>query len=97
MTAYILPGMGADSSMYGKAFLNLETVRYLNWPNYNNEQSIPEVSKRIIEDYKIQPNDIVGGSSLAASYLLRCTILPRNKDGDLYDRSPLWLHGVKIN
>ncbi len=64
MTTYILPGMGADSSMYGEAFRSLDKVKYLDWPIYQNEQSISEISKRIIEEHHIQPTDIIGGSSL---------------------------------
>ena len=56
--------MGADSSMYGEEFRDLEAVKYVNWPKYDNEQTISEVSKRVIKENHIQPNDIVGGSSL---------------------------------
>ena len=64
MATYILPGMGADSSMYGEAFRKLEGVKYINWPSYNNEHSISEVAKRIIQEVKIQAQDTIGGSSL---------------------------------
>ena len=50
--------------MYGVAFRNLSAVKYVNWPTYNNEQSISEVSERIIKENRIQSFDIVGGSSL---------------------------------
>lgn len=56
--------MGADSSMYGEAFRKLEGVKYIEWPRYKNEQTISELSRRIIKENSIQPNDIVGGSSL---------------------------------
>lgn len=56
--------MGADSSMYGEKFRNLSGVKYVNWPAYNNEQTITEISGRIIKENGIQPDDIVGGSSL---------------------------------
>lgn len=56
--------MGADASMYGEAFRDLNAIRYVNWPEYDNEQSIPEMAERSIRKYGIQPDDIVGGSSL---------------------------------
>ena len=56
--------MGADSLMYGEAFRKLDSTKYLDWPDYQNEQSISEVSERIINENNIQSNDVVGGSSL---------------------------------
>lgn len=64
MTSYILPGMGADSLMYGTAFRKLDGVKYLDWPLYKNEKSISEIASRIITENNIQSSDIVGGSSL---------------------------------
>ena len=64
LATYILPGMGADSSMYGEASRKLEGVKYINWPSYNNEHSISEVAKWIIQEVKIQAQDTIGGSSL---------------------------------
>lgn len=64
MTTYILPGMGADSSMYGEAFRKLAGIKYVDWPRNNNEQTISQISKRIIKENNIQLNDTVGGSSL---------------------------------
>ncbi len=56
--------MGADSSMYGETFQGIKDIKYVDWPIYNNETTISEVSKRVIKEYSIQDNDIVGGSSL---------------------------------
>jgi hypothetical protein len=56
--------MGADSSMYGPAFKKLKDIQYLDWPTYNNEKSIKDISIRIINEYNIDSSDIVGGSSL---------------------------------
>ena len=56
--------MGADATMYGPAFKNVQDVQYLDWPTYNNEKSIKDISIRIIHEYNIQSSDIVGGSSL---------------------------------
>lgn len=56
--------MGADPSMYGEPFRNLGGIKYVHWPVYEKEQTISEVSERIIKENSIQSNDIVGGSSL---------------------------------
>jgi pimeloyl-ACP methyl ester carboxylesterase len=64
LTTYILPGIGADATMYGPAFKKLKDVQYLDWPSYNNEKSIKDISLRIINEYTIHASDIVGGSSL---------------------------------
>jgi hypothetical protein len=64
VTTYILPGMGADATMYGPAFRTLKNVQYLDWPIYDNEKSIKDISLRIINEYNIRASDIVGGSSL---------------------------------
>jgi hypothetical protein len=56
--------MGADATMYGPAFKKLKDVQYLDWPAYNNEKSIKDISIRIINEYNIHASDIVGGSSL---------------------------------
>jgi pimeloyl-ACP methyl ester carboxylesterase len=50
--------------MYGPVFKNLKNVHYLDWPTYNNEKSIKDISIRIINEYNIDSSDIVGGSSL---------------------------------
>jgi pimeloyl-ACP methyl ester carboxylesterase len=64
MTTYILPGMGADATMYGSAFRTLKDVRYADWPHYDNEKSIKDVALKLIDQYTINSSDIVGGSSL---------------------------------
>ena len=50
--------------MYGPAFKKLKDIQYLDWPTYNNEKSIKDISIRIINEYNIDSSDIVGGSSL---------------------------------
>ena len=62
---YLLPGMGANSSMY--QLLREEVkfkITYLNWPKYSRERTFAEVAKRIIEENDIRDGDIVRGSSL---------------------------------
>ena len=61
----ILPGMGADSGMYPRAhYRHLPWVDFVNWPSYNGEKTIEAVARRVIDEYHITANTIVGGSSL---------------------------------
>jgi hypothetical protein len=66
LTTYILPGMGADVTMYGPEFKKLQGVQYLDWPVYNNEKTIEDISLKIIREHNITSSDIVGGSSLGS-------------------------------
>jgi pimeloyl-ACP methyl ester carboxylesterase len=62
---YLLPGMGADSSMYD--LLRKEVpfeINYIDWPRYRGEKTFAEVAKRIVGEKDIKDGDIVGGSSL---------------------------------
>ncbi len=60
---YLLPGMGANRKMYG-AWNQSSSYRFLDWPEFNGESSLRAVAEKIIENYDIGPDDIVGGSSL---------------------------------
>ena len=64
MNFYLLPGMGADSSMYGAEFRKIDQLTLLDWPEYANEKSLSEIAKKVIRLYRIRDGDIVGGSSL---------------------------------
>lgn len=61
---FLLPGMGADSTMYGSEFKKIDKLILINWPEYEYENSLANLAKKIIRLYQIQEGDIVGGSSL---------------------------------
>jgi len=61
---YLLPGMGADSSMYGAEFRKIDGLTLVDWPEYANEKTLSEVAEKVIRKYQIREGDIVGGSSL---------------------------------
>lgn len=61
---YIFPGMGADSRMYSGPWLEVSDTKYLDWPQYQNENTIKEVADRVIHIHSISQFDIVAGSSL---------------------------------
>ena len=61
----MLPGMGADSSMYpAKYYDQLTEVNFIDWPEYSGEKSIEEVAEKIIEIHRPENDKIIGGSSL---------------------------------
>jgi surfactin synthase thioesterase subunit len=69
----ILPGMGADSRMYNHhAYERLVNIRFLNWPTYQGETSIPQLASRIITEYSLEGDAIIGGSSLGG--MVACEI-----------------------
>ncbi len=62
---YLLPGMGANSSMYDALRCEIEfEINFINWPKYRDEKTYSETAKRVIEENNIEDGDIVGGSSL---------------------------------
>jgi len=62
---HLLPGMGANSSMYDSLRPKLDfEINFINWPKYRNEKTYSETAKRVIEENNIEDDDIVGGSSL---------------------------------
>lgn len=65
MRTIILPGMGANSNMYPKEqYKHLENVTFINWPRYEEENSLTQVAHKIIKLHKIDNNTVIGGSSL---------------------------------
>ena len=64
MKFFVLPGMGADSSMYGPEYKKIENIIFVDWPDYKKERSIKQVAERVVELYQIKDGDIAGGSSL---------------------------------
>jgi pimeloyl-ACP methyl ester carboxylesterase len=64
LKTYILPGMGADSRMYSnQEYRKLNNTTFLNWPIYNNETSVSQMAKRVIDENNITENSNIGGSS----------------------------------
>ena len=63
---YILPGMGANSSMYTSydEWNTLEGVKFIDWPIWSGEKSLRELAERLIRIHKISKEDTIVGSSL---------------------------------
>ncbi len=65
MTTIILPGMGADATMYPiEYFGSINDILFIEWPEYNGEKTLMAVAERVIELHKINSEMVVGGSSL---------------------------------
>ena len=67
---YLLPGMGADASMYAGPWRRLRGVRCVDWPPYDGEQTLPELAQRMIEAYGVTAADEIGGTSLGGMVAL---------------------------
>ncbi len=72
---FVLPGMGADNSMYAGSWKNLSDSVFLDWPCYRGEKSISDVAERMIEGNSISTGDILVGSSLGG--MVACEIAKR--------------------
>ncbi len=70
MTLFVLPGMGADSSMYGGPWMKLENAVFLDWPKYGGEESLEDLAERIARENDITQSDVVAGSSMGGMVAL---------------------------
>ncbi len=61
---FVLPGAGADPSMYGGAWRSLRQAAFLDWPAYRGDESIDVIAKRLVLEHDIRDGDSVVGSSL---------------------------------
>jgi pimeloyl-ACP methyl ester carboxylesterase len=67
---YTLPGMGANSNMYSGPWLEIQNIKFLDWPIYHGEKTLSEVADRIISENNISQSDSVAGSSLGGMVAL---------------------------
>lgn len=72
---FILPGMGADESMYPGPWHSLPNTVFLRWPQYAGEESIDAVVWRMVAEHEIIPGSVVIGSSLGG--MVGCEIANR--------------------
>jgi pimeloyl-ACP methyl ester carboxylesterase len=71
-TIYVLPGMGANSTMYSGAWLTLPNCFFVEWPPYKKENSIEKIGERVVEEAEIKDGAILVGSSLGG--IVACEI-----------------------
>lgn len=88
---YILPGMGASSKMYTTSpeWNSLPETVFVDWPQYKGEKTLQEVATRLIDQYGIQSEDIIAGSSLGGMIAIEIA--------KLTDASKVILLGSAVN
>jgi pimeloyl-ACP methyl ester carboxylesterase len=69
---YVLPGMGADSTMYAGAWRTLPNCFFIEWPPYKNENTIEKIGQRVAVEAGIKDGAILVGSSLGG--IVACEI-----------------------
>lgn len=70
MTLYVLPGMGADSSMYRGPWRDLDDAIFVDWPKYRGEKTLAELADRLILEHGITTDDLVVGTSMGGMVAL---------------------------
>ena len=70
----ILPGMGADETMYQGPWRKIPGALFLNWPEYNGETTIGEFAESVISQYEITPTDRLCGTSLGGMVALEIAV-----------------------
>ena len=67
MKVALIPGLAADSRMYGPAFDGLaEEVLRVEWPSYGGEQTLGEMAERLLGLGDLADCDALVGSSLGS-------------------------------
>ncbi len=69
---YLLPGMGADGSMFAGPWRTLVDAVFVDWPEYRGERTIREAAQRVVEEQGIKDGDTVIGASLGG--MVACEI-----------------------
>ena len=67
---YLLPGMGADASMYSGPWQRLPNVKFVDWPPFVGESTLSELGQRMIDVYGVSADDEIGGTSLGGMVAL---------------------------
>lgn len=61
----LLPGLGADTRMYGSAYDGLVSeVLRVEWPSYEGEQTLGDMAERLLARGDLEDCDAIVGSSL---------------------------------
>lgn len=71
----MLPGMGADATMYSGLWQSLPQTRFVDWPPFAGERTLPEVARRVINFYGVTAADDIGGTSLGGMIALEIATL----------------------
>jgi len=74
---HILPGMGADSGMFGDEWRGLPGATFVDWPPYGGETTLAEIAARIVAEHAIADGAMVVGTSLGG--MIACEIANQRK------------------
>jgi len=69
---HLYPGMGATSDMYSGPWRNLPDAIFHDWPAFDGQCSVRQLSEQLIYDHGIREADILIGSSLGG--IIACEI-----------------------
>lgn len=69
---YIIPGLGADSTMFRDDWRELEGAVFLDWPRHQGEASLAAFARRLVEENRIADGSVVVGHSLGG--MVSCEI-----------------------
>lgn len=69
MTLVVLPGMGASAAMYAGAWRTLE-ARFVDWPAYRGERTLGALAERVLEEERLDADDVPAGTSLGGMVAL---------------------------
>lgn len=69
---YVLPGMGADSGMFGGEWRSLPDAQFIDWPAHKGETTLVEIAARVVSEHAITDDSVVIGTSLGG--MVACEI-----------------------
>ncbi|MBE0585891.1 MAG: alpha/beta hydrolase [Desulfofustis sp.] len=79
MKTLLLPGLGADATMYpSRDYANLYRLTIAEWPVYNGEETLAAVARRVIDEHGIGREMVVGGASLGGMVALEIAKIAGN-------------------
>lgn len=74
---YVIPGMGADNTMFRDEWRTVENCVFPNWPAYQGERTLRDVAERLVIEQGIQHGDVLVGHSLGG--MVACEIATLRK------------------
>ncbi len=61
---FVIPGMGADETMYPGPWRAISGYKFIPWPAYKGETTLPLVAQRLVLEQQLKDGDSVIGASL---------------------------------
>ncbi|MFO1317386.1 MAG: hypothetical protein U1F58_17480 [Burkholderiales bacterium] len=64
---YLIPGLGADSRTYRGPWEEIPGVRFVEWPDYDGEPSIPAVARFVADAWRIPDGAVLVAASFGGA------------------------------